>query len=377
MRGRDLHATGQSCQSLGGVRLDQAVAAAFLEAVTPAGVAASAGGDRRARGPARRSGWPASASPLERAEFEADRARRQFDACEPEHRLVARTLERALEEALAARRARARQARRARAGPPGAADRRRARARSPRLARDLPRLWNAPTTTDRDRKELLRTLIREVDRHRRTAAEAPRRRRDLLGRRRAHRARGAAQRAAAPSAAAPTEDTVELIRRLAAASPRPPDRRDPQHATAAAPAPACRSPRRASARRASAPASPPPRHRTPTAQLVTIHQAAAELGVSTATIRRWLRDGLLPGEQTTPAAPWRIRLTDEIRARFVPDIPDGFVALDRGRRARSAVARQTVLHKVQRGELPRDPSHPAAAAKGSRIDVPRRRRWTV
>ena len=31
-----------------------------------------------------------------------------------------------------------------------------------RLAHDLPRLWAAPSTTDRDRKELLRTLISEV-----------------------------------------------------------------------------------------------------------------------------------------------------------------------------------------------------------------------
>jgi hypothetical protein len=30
------------------------------------------------------------------------------------------------------------------------------------LARELPRLWTAETTTDRDRKELLRTLIGEV-----------------------------------------------------------------------------------------------------------------------------------------------------------------------------------------------------------------------
>lgn len=35
---------------------------------------------------------------LERAGFEAVRARRQFDAYEPEHRLIARTLERALED---------------------------------------------------------------------------------------------------------------------------------------------------------------------------------------------------------------------------------------------------------------------------------------
>ena len=41
-RGRDLHATGAVCQSLGGLRLERAVAQAFLEAVTPAGIRASA-----------------------------------------------------------------------------------------------------------------------------------------------------------------------------------------------------------------------------------------------------------------------------------------------------------------------------------------------
>src|SRR3954470_9544886 len=43
VRGAVLHGTGQSCQSLGGGRLDQAIAKAFLEAVTPAAVGATAG----------------------------------------------------------------------------------------------------------------------------------------------------------------------------------------------------------------------------------------------------------------------------------------------------------------------------------------------
>ena len=68
------------------------------------------------------------------------------------------------------------------------------------------------------------------------------------------------------------------------------------------------------------------------------------------TIYRWLRAGLLPGEQTTPGAPWRIRLSDEVRRRFVPDVPDGFVPLAEAAKL-LGVARQTVLHKVQRGEL--------------------------
>jgi hypothetical protein len=41
---------------------------------------------------------------LERAEYEADRARRQYDAVDPENRLVARELERRWEQKLAERR---------------------------------------------------------------------------------------------------------------------------------------------------------------------------------------------------------------------------------------------------------------------------------
>jgi excisionase family DNA binding protein len=88
----------------------------------------------------------------------------------------------------------------------------------------------------------------------------------------------------------------------------------------------------------------------PDREVVRIADAAARLGVSTATIRRWLREGLLPAEQSTPHAPWRIRLSDEVRARFVLDVPAGFVPLAEAAK-RLGVARQTVLHKVQRGEL--------------------------
>src|SRR5512132_3487907 len=159
VRGLHLHAT-DACQSLGGGRLDKAVAAAFLEAVTPAGVAATARAvaELEAEHDTRLSGQRLA---LERAEFEADRARRQFDACEPEHRLVARSLEHALEDALAGvERERGKLAALAQARPAPLTDA--ARAVLARLARDLPRLWDAETTTDRDRKELLRTLIGDV-----------------------------------------------------------------------------------------------------------------------------------------------------------------------------------------------------------------------
>jgi predicted DNA-binding protein (UPF0251 family) len=53
-------------------------------------------------------------------------------------------------------------------------------------------------------------------------------------------------------------------------------------------------------------------------------------------------------EQTAEHAPWRIRLTDEVRARFVPTVPDGYVKLDDAAR-RLGLARQTVLNQVRAG----------------------------
>jgi hypothetical protein len=91
--------TRRPCQSVGGLRLDRTVSDAFLEAVTPAGVDATARAidDLQAEHEER---VRVQRLALERAEFEAARRQRQFDACEPENRLVARSLESALEQAL-------------------------------------------------------------------------------------------------------------------------------------------------------------------------------------------------------------------------------------------------------------------------------------
>ena len=163
------------------------------------------------------------------------------------------------------------------------------------------------------------------------------------------------------------EDTIELIRRLAEHHP------DDQiaailtrnHRRTGTGLPFTASRVRSARQRAGIPAAPPP---DPTSELVTINQAAAELGASVFTIRRWLREGLLPGEQAAPTAPWRIRLTNDVRARFVPDIPDGYLTLADAARALGC-ARQTVLHKVQRGEL--DAIHVIRGRrKGLAINVP-------
>ena len=98
---------------------------------------------------------------LERAEFAADRARRQYQLAEPENRLVVRQLEKDWEAALAERQRLGEEYDRFTAARPRtltAAEREQIRA----LAADLPAVWDAPTTTDADRKQLIRHLVEQV-----------------------------------------------------------------------------------------------------------------------------------------------------------------------------------------------------------------------
>jgi hypothetical protein len=98
---------------------------------------------------------------LERARYEVQRAQRQYEAVEPENRLVARTLERNWEEKLRAERELQEQHDRERASQPRhltTEEREMIRA----LAADLPRLWEASTTTTTDRKAVLRLVIERV-----------------------------------------------------------------------------------------------------------------------------------------------------------------------------------------------------------------------
>jgi transposase-like protein len=100
---------------------------------------------------------------------------------------------------------------------------------------------------------------------------------------------------------------------------------------------------------------------------VTVAQAASELGVSTATVHRWLREGFIIGEQVTRNAPWQIHITPELRARICQHAPEGWSPLAEAANA-LGLARQTVLHKVQRGELPAVYVH-HGKRKGPRIQA--------
>ncbi len=98
---------------------------------------------------------------LECAQYEAERAHRQYNAVEPENRLVARTLERAWEEKLRAVE-QVEQEYQAWLQQHRLELTSRNREDILALGEDLPALWHAPTTTPADRKQIVRLLIKEV-----------------------------------------------------------------------------------------------------------------------------------------------------------------------------------------------------------------------
>src|SRR6266849_7199285 len=148
------HVAAPLCGSVRADTVDQAVTAALLAAVEPGQLALALAAAEEVTIRRQRSVRAAELA-VERARYDADRAERAFLACEPENRLVARTLEARWEARLADL-----------AGTEAAlAAQRSAQPELPspdQLAvtiADLPALWSAPTTSDKDRKRLLRTLL--------------------------------------------------------------------------------------------------------------------------------------------------------------------------------------------------------------------------
>lgn len=150
----------RTCQFIRGDGVDMAVAQAFLEAMRPAQLEVSLATLAELEAQARQLDrqWQLR---LERADYDADLARRRFLAVEPENRLVARNLEREWNEKLAAHERLEQEF----AARPSLTARRLTpedRERILALAQDVPAVWQAPTTTHAERKQLLRFLIKDV-----------------------------------------------------------------------------------------------------------------------------------------------------------------------------------------------------------------------
>ncbi|MGW4995531.1 recombinase family protein [Streptomyces mirabilis] len=145
------------CHSIAATAVDPQVVDLLLAALTPEQVHLALAAADEVHHRHQRSHRAAELA-VERARYEAERAERAFSQVEPENRLVARSLESRWEAKLAA----LAQAETALADLIAAEPALPEAARLRELARDLPALWQAPTTTAKDRKRLLRTLIADV-----------------------------------------------------------------------------------------------------------------------------------------------------------------------------------------------------------------------
>jgi len=351
-RAKQLYAGEHVCQSIGGVRLENTILEQLFAVLAPAALSATVQALAEADEHHRRH-LAVFELAVERARFEAQRALRQFNNVEPENRLVARTLEKTLEDKLAAVRA-------------AESDLSAQRARRPvalsveelawitSAGADVRAVFDAPTTTLRERKQLIRAVISEIS----LAIRAPQRIADL----RIVWQGGATTELSMPMNTAgghlraTDEETLTLVRRLAqhyddrtiAVILAKQKRRTATGLTWTRP--------RVTALRA--------HHAIPAYQLppaavgpdchdsvvVTITAAEKLLGISKVTLYRWIKDGFITGEQITPGAPWRLRIDQALRDRIRPDVPEGWLSLNEAAKT-LGMARQTVLHKVQRGEL--------------------------
>jgi DNA invertase Pin-like site-specific DNA recombinase len=335
------------CLNVGGVGIDLAVSDAFLEALTPAALEATTLAVQQLESDhdAALSQWRLE---VERARYEAERAERQYKAVDPENRLVARGLEKEWETRLQnLTKAEAELFRREQQRPRALTEEEQKRIKT--LGSDLRLVWDAPTTSDRDRKELLRTLLEEVI----LKVERKESQADLT-----LRWRGGMTtkldlplKRYQPQGPTTDEDTMSLLRRLADHYPDDIiagilNRQGRKTAYG----------ERFTAQQVGSlrryheiPRFEPPRELS-VEESLPIMKAAKILGVAASTLHRWLNAGLIAGEQLTPGAPWRIRITEELRNAFVDTAPPDYVpVLDAMRRL--GISRQTVWQRVKRGEL--------------------------
>jgi DNA invertase Pin-like site-specific DNA recombinase len=151
---------GDRCITFGGLRIDRDVGAEVIERLQPLGVEAAIAA-MEALGRDAEDKRRQVELALEQARFEVGRARRQYDAVDPDNRLVAAELEKRWNERLAAMRDLEAEIEALTASPSvdmKPADRERLLA----LGADLQRAWTSPGVTPATKKRILRTLIEEI-----------------------------------------------------------------------------------------------------------------------------------------------------------------------------------------------------------------------
>jgi len=332
------------CQSVGGRRIDQAVSDTFLEAVSPASLNVHLKALQEIQHQ-QDIALDQLKLQLERTQYEAERAFRQFDAVEPENRLVARTLERQWNNSLKrVEELKARIIERKKIFKDRLSKIEEQEVH--RLAHNLPAIWNATTTTDKDRKMLLRAAIQEV--------QLTKQDRDVtvkilwiggaVTEKIVHLPKVRSKRHT-------SLNLVELVRQLGKKFTdeqiaRILIRQGRKTATGLP----FNSHRVANLRwNYGIPRYKKPKSKQP--KTYTAQQAAEVLRVSVPTIHNWLNAGFIKGEQITEGAPWEILLTDDdINRLTAQDAPEGWLPLQLAAKE-LGVSKQTVLNWVKSKKL--------------------------
>ena len=335
------------CLRVGAVRIDRAVGETFLAAICPAGLEAALEAEKLSESEQQTAlkQWRLQ---VEHARYEAERAERRYRGVEPENRLVARTLESEWEKRLTElKTAETELLRKEQECRVKLSQQQREQVRA--LGTDLKQVWDAPTTTDRDRKELFQSLLDEVKID--VLAEQAKAHLVLRWKTGAHRELDVLWRVKRLPPLRTDEDTIDLVRRLAVHHPD----------AIIAGVLSCQGRKTATGENFTAdkvgnlrrywkiPRYEPP-STPPEGELLSIEAAAKRLGLAASTLHRWLNDGFVAGEQVTPDAPWRIRMSKELRALIVAESPPGYVAMPQAMRI-LGVSRQTIMQRVKRGEL--------------------------
>ncbi|NJO36795.1 MAG: recombinase family protein [Rhizobiales bacterium] len=162
-RGALLNHGAKPCISFGAIRVDQAVSAEIIRLLQPLGIdAAIRAIDAQKHEAGERQRHVAMA--LEQARYEAAHARRQYDAVDPDNRLVAGELERRWNEALGKVRDLEEQLEAVASQEPAGLndDERQALMR---LGADLEAAWNHPAATSVTRKRIVRAVLKEIVAH--------------------------------------------------------------------------------------------------------------------------------------------------------------------------------------------------------------------
>jgi excisionase family DNA binding protein len=299
---------GDRCISFGGMRIDRDVAAEVIERLQPLGIEAALAAETargRASGDKRRQVELA----LEQARYEVGRARRQYDAVDPNNRLVAGELEKRWNERLAVVRdldAELEGLTTELATDLAPAD----RDRLMHLGADLQRAWSSAGVKPETRKRIVRTLIDEI------IVRVEENTLDLVIRWNGgdHSALKVKKNRTGQHRWSAAGETVDLVRVLA--------RQMPDKAIAAVLNRAGKTTGRGngwtqsrvcSLRSHNAIATYREGERRESVE-ATLDEAAAALGVSPSTVRRLIRDGQLSANQLCKGAPWIINAVDLERA---------------------------------------------------------------